>query len=89
MKFDSEKIKATLEPIEAALGLAVVGPAGETPEVLTGSTVEEGKTPAVIGNGTVPVLIKDVHLFKAGLQLSTGVKPVKDLSEFVEGDAKL
>ncbi|KAF2465191.1 LuxS/MPP-like metallohydrolase [Lindgomyces ingoldianus] len=36
-----------------------------------------------------PVQIKDVHIWKAGLQMSTGVKPVKDLGEFMEGGAKL
>ncbi|ORX97184.1 Metalloenzyme, LuxS/M16 peptidase-like protein [Clohesyomyces aquaticus] len=36
-----------------------------------------------------PVRIEDVHVWKAGLQMSTGVRPVKDLGEFMEGNAKL
>ena len=36
-----------------------------------------------------PVLIKDLHAWKAGLQMSEGVKPVTDLEEFVEAGVKL
>lgn len=54
---------------------------------------EEGATTngeeAVPSNGTVPVVIKDVRDFKAGLVASAGARPVKDLSEFEEIDSKL
>ena len=80
-----ETVKKVTEEASAALGLAVVGPAGEQPEVLTGEVAQTEK----IGNGTMPVHIKDVHAWKAGLLLSKGVKPVKDLEEFVESEAKL
>ena len=68
-----------------ALGLAIVGPAGEQPEVLTGETKEVER----IGNGTTPVYIKDARAWKAGLVMSQGVRPVKDLEEFLEGGSKL
>lgn len=36
-----------------------------------------------------PVWIEDVRTWKAGLEVSTGAQPVKDLSEFMEAGAKL
>lgn len=36
-----------------------------------------------------PVWIEDVRNWKAGLEVSTGAQPVRDLSEFVEAGAKL
>lgn len=35
-------------------------------------------------DATQPVFIKDVHAFKMGMQVSVGVKPVRNLEEFVE-----
>lgn len=40
-------------------------------------------------NGTTPIIIDDVRNFKAGLTVSAGARPVKDLSEYEELDAKL
>ena len=42
-----------------------------------------------IGNGTTPTIIKDVHVWKAGLEVSRGARPVGDLSDFEELEAKL
>lgn len=36
-----------------------------------------------------PVWIEDVRSWKAGLEVSTGAQPVRDLSEFMESEAKL
>ncbi|KAF2203788.1 hypothetical protein GQ43DRAFT_389257 [Delitschia confertaspora ATCC 74209] len=82
----SETKDNILEEAKEALGLAVVGPAGQTPEVFTKG---DGVDVVRVGNGTTPVYIKDVHDWKAGLELSKGVKPVRDLEGFVEGGAKL
>jgi len=52
-------------------------------------TVEEEKKAEVKGNGIERVVITDVRKFKAGLLVSAGPRPVKDISEFEELDAKL
>jgi insulysin len=85
LKLEKETMEKVLDEAKAALGLADVGKVAE-PEVL-----ENGDVEAVVkgGNGTTPVLIKDVHAWKTGLQMSTGVRPVRDLAEFVEDAAKL
>jgi len=36
------------------------------------------------GDGTTPIVIKDVNAWKAGLEVSGGIKPVKDLNNFKE-----
>ncbi|KAF2705769.1 LuxS/MPP-like metallohydrolase [Pleomassaria siparia CBS 279.74] len=85
LKLEKEVVDKVLDEAKAALGLADVGKVAE-PEVL-----ENGDVESVVkgGNGTTPVIIKDVHAWKAGLQMSTGGRPVKDLGEYVEGAAKL
>jgi insulysin len=40
-------------------------------------------------NGPHPVYIDDVWAWKAGMQVSKGARPVKDLSEFEDIEAKL
>lgn len=55
---------------------------------------EEGAQPngEVVADGEVQsktVVIEDVKAFKASMPLSAGVRPVKDLSEFEELEAKL
>lgn len=87
LNLPAETAEKVLSEAKAALGLAVVGPAGEQPEVLTEKVDEDAVHK--VGNGTTPVYIKDVLVWKAGLLLSKGVKPVKDLEEFVEGSSKL
>jgi len=74
-----------LDESNAALGLADVGKVAE-PEILKNGNVE---SVVGMGNRTTPVIITDVHAWKAGLQMSTGVRPVRDLAEFVEDVAKL
>jgi insulysin len=42
-----------------------------------------------VADASHPVLIKDVHAWKASMQVSTGVRPVRNLEEFVEVAEKL
>ncbi|KAH9898898.1 ubiquitin carboxyl-terminal hydrolase-like protein [Xylariomycetidae sp. FL2044] len=49
---------------------------------------ETDTTPAPT-NGTVPLLIKNVRDFKAGLSATAGARPIHDLSEFEDTDSKL
>lgn len=48
-----------------------------------------GEEKVKTGNGTTPVIIKDVHAWKAGLEVSRGARPVRNLSDFEELEAKL
>ena len=36
-----------------------------------------------------PVWIEDVRIWKAGLEVSAGAQPIRDISEFMEAGAKL
>jgi insulysin len=83
LKLEKEKVDKVLDEAKAALGLAEGDSKLENPQPLTNGDVQKVSDP------TKPVLITDVHAWKAGLLLSTGVRPVKDLGEFVEGSAKL
>lgn len=85
LKLPKETVAKVLDEAKAALGVADVGKVAE-PEVLKNGDVA---TAVKDSNGTTPVLIKDVHAWKASLQMSTGVRPVRDLAEFVEDAAKL
>lgn len=74
------------------------------PKNVTGSIIAEAKEaglkriasddhPGSISNGSTAVVsateITDLRRFKSGLMVSQGARPVKDLSEFEEVDAKL
>jgi insulysin len=86
VKLEKEKLNKVLDGAKATLGLAKVDEALKDPEVLqSGNVAKKGED----GSGTAPVIITDVHAFKTGLLLSTGMKPVRDLSEFVEDSSKL
>jgi insulysin len=75
LSLDKETTATILDSAKAALGIADAGLPAE-PEVKAdaGSSSGAGQ----------PVLIKDVHAWKAGMQVSAGVKPVRPLEEFVE-----
>lgn len=62
------------------------GPEPKSPEAPVKIIGEENMK---IGNGTTPTIIKDVHVWKAGLEVSRGARPVRDLSDFEELEAKL
>lgn len=64
-----------LDSTKAALGVADAGLPAE-PAVLDDAASKAG--------ASQPVLIKDVYAWKAGMQVSAGVKPVKPLENFVE-----
>jgi insulysin len=72
-----------LDEIKAALGVADSGLPAE-PAVLSDTADVQSMTDA-----SHPVIIKDIHAFKAGMQVSAGVRPVRNLEEFVEVAEKL
>ena len=72
----SDKI---FDETKAALGMADSGLPAE-PEVLVDESLVDASQ---------PVLIKDIHAWKAGMQISAGVKPVRNLDDFVEVAEKL
>jgi len=74
LSLDKETTATILDSAKAALGIADAGLPAE-PEV---------KADAGSSGAGQPVLIKDVHAWKAGMQVSAGVKPVRPLEEFVE-----
>lgn len=53
----------------------------------TNGIVKDAQPPS--SNGIAPVVINDVRDFKAGLTVTAGARPVKDLSEYEELDPKL
>lgn len=77
LSLDKETEATILDSAKAALGIADAGLPAE-PQVKSGT--EEGE-PQGAGQ---PVLIRDVYAWKAGMQVSAGVKPVRPLEEFVE-----
>ena len=81
LKLEKAVADKVLDEAKAALGLAEVEEKLEHP----------GDAATINGDmdAKQPVLIKDVQSFKAGLQMSAALRPVRDLSEFVEGAAKL
>ncbi|KAF2021275.1 hypothetical protein BU24DRAFT_416934 [Aaosphaeria arxii CBS 175.79] len=85
LKLEKEKAEKILDEAKAALGLAEVeSKLGEPVKLQTTGDVAEQ-----VAKANAPVIITDVHAFKASLQLSTGVKPVRDLAEYVDDGAKL
>lgn len=72
-----------LDETKAALGVADSGLPAE-PEVL--SDTADARS---VSDALHPVLIKDIHAFKASMQVSAGVRPVRSLDEFVEIGEKL
>ena len=75
LSLDNPTAETILDSAKAALGVADAGLPAE-PEVKADAAASAG--------ASQPVLIRDVHAWKAGMQVSAGVKPVKPLEEFVE-----
>lgn len=79
---DEQKLSAdkttTLISEAKELGLKQAAPDAEPPATTNGVSAVESA-----------VEITDVRLYKASLQASVGARPVKDLSEYEETDAKL
>jgi insulysin len=86
LKLEKAQADKILDEAKAALGLAELEKKLEDIQVLEDGDVEHKVAEVKAGE---PVLIKDVHSWKAGLQMSTGVRPVRDLADFLEGSAKL
>ena len=50
---------------------------------------ENGETETVPTNGTVPYVIQDVREYKSRMEVTVGARPVCELSEFEDIEAKL
>jgi insulysin len=83
LKITPEVAGTVLDETKAALGVADSGLPAE-PEVLSGNADAKN-----VSNASHPVIIKDIYAFKASMQVSAGVRPVKALEEFVEVSEKL
>jgi insulysin len=68
-----------MDEAKAAMGVAESGLVAE-PKVEGEEEVKDAR---------VPVLVRDIHAWKAGMQVSKGVRPVRQLEEFVEVGGKL
>lgn len=64
-------------------------PAAAGTAVEKATTVPEDESKVSTGTTQEAVVIEDVRDFKARLNVSAGARPVKDLSEFEDLDAKL
>jgi insulysin len=80
LKLEQDVADKVLDAAKAAMGVADSGLPAE-PEVLDASVETK--------DAQHPVLITDIHAWKAGVQVSVGVRPVKPLEEFVEVAEKL
>ncbi|KAH7071172.1 Metalloenzyme, LuxS/M16 peptidase-like protein [Paraphoma chrysanthemicola] len=83
LTLEKEVADKILDETKAALGVADSGLPAE-PEVLDETADMESVTDA-----SHPVLIKDMHAWRASMQVSAGVRPVRNLDEFVEVAEKL
>jgi insulysin len=83
LELKQDVAEKVLDETKAALGVADSGLPAE-PEVLSETADVQSVTDA-----SHPVIIKDIHAFKAGMQVSAGVRPVRNLEEFVEVAEKL
>jgi insulysin len=83
LKVEKAVADKVLDETKAALGVADSGlPAA--PKSLDAAADVKSVTDA-----SHPVLVKDVHAWRASMQVSTGVRPVRNLEEFVEVAEKL
>jgi len=83
LKVEQEVANKVLDEAKAALGVADSGlPAA--PQALDASVDVKS-----VVDASHPVLIEDVHAWKASMQVSSGVRPVRNLEEFVEVAEKL
>jgi insulysin len=85
LKLDAPLAAKLLDESKAALGLADAGLPAE-PQVLDDKKTSYAESAA---GAAQPVLIKDVHAWRASMQVSAGVRPVRSLDEFVDVSEKL
>lgn len=83
LKLEKSVAATVLDEAKAALGVADSGLPAE-PQALD----ETADVHSVI-DASQPVLIKDVHAWRASMQVSSGVRPARSLEEFVEVGGKL
>ncbi|KAH5216199.1 hypothetical protein HBI62_168920 [Parastagonospora nodorum] len=83
LKITPDVASKVLDETKAALGVADTGLPAE-PAVLGDSA--DAKS---VSDASHPVIIKDIHAFKANMQVSAGIRPVKNLEEFMEVSEKL
>lgn len=83
LQTSKEVTEQILDEAKAALGVADSGLPAE-PQLL-----DEAADVSSVTDASHPVLIKDVHAWKASMQVSSGVRPTRNLEEFVEVTEKL
>jgi len=83
IKVEGDVATKVLDEAKAALGVADSGlPAAP-------QTLDAAADVKSVVDASHPVLIKDVHAWKTSMQISTGVRPVRNLDEFVDVVEKL
>jgi insulysin len=83
LKVEKTVADKVLDETKAALGVADSGLPAAPKSLDAAADVES------VVDASHPVLIKDVHAWRASMQVSTGVRPVRNLEEFVEVAEKL
>ncbi|KAA8618047.1 Ptr Secreted-periplasmic Zn-dependent peptidase insulinase [Pyrenophora tritici-repentis] len=83
LKVEKDIANKVLDEAKAALGVADSGLPAAPTSLDTSADVKS------VVDASHPVLITDVHAWKAGMQVSTGVRPVRNLEDFVEVAEKL
>jgi len=83
LKIEKEVANKILDEAKAALGVADSGLPAAPQALDTSADVKS------VVDASQPVLIEDVHAWKASMQVSTGVRPVRNLEDFVEVAEKL
>lgn len=83
LKVDKDVANKVLDEAKAALGVADSGlPAAPT-------SLDASADVKSVVDASHPVLITDIHAWKASMQVSAGVRPVRNLEDFVEVAEKL
>lgn len=83
LKLEKEVADKVLDEAKAVLGVADSGLPAKPQAPNKTADVE------IIVDAFHPILIKDVHGWKASMQVSSGVRPTKNLEDFVEVAEKL
>ena len=83
LKLEKDVASKILDEAKAALGIADSGLPAEPQALDEAADVES------VVDASHPVLIKDVHAWRASMRLSSGVRPTRNLEEFIEVAEKL
>ncbi|KAI2612887.1 LuxS/MPP-like metallohydrolase [Hypoxylon fragiforme] len=87
IEFYSTYINPT-SPTRAKLVVQLIAQA-ISPKIKEAEELSNGDTDAVYSNGTEPELIRSVRDYKARLSVTSGARPIRELSDFEEIDSKL